>query len=236
MANMIRTLNASEIEVRVGSVNEKGISLLLYKDARVDQQLLDETFGAFNWRRSHSCINGSIFCAVEIYDPEKQEWIRKEDVGTAGLMEKEKASASDSFKRACVNWGIGRELYDAPFIWIPAEKVKIVNRGDRFVCYENFRVHHIAYDDNRKITELMIVNSKGECVYEMKPFRRPQNKQLGLTAEQKKAFDSELKRTGVPKETVYERFQVASDRELTSQLYDRMMSALSKTKSVNMTA
>ena len=236
MSNMIRTLNAGEIEVRVGSVNEKGISLLLYKDARVDQQLLDETFGAFNWRRSHSCINGSIFCAVEIYDPEKQEWISKEDVGTAGLMEKEKASASDSFKRACVNWGIGRELYDAPFIWVPAEKVKIVHRGDRFVCYEHFRVQHIAYDDNRKITELVIVNSKGECVYEMRQYRKQEKKPSGITAEQKRAFDLELKRTGVQKQTVYDRFQINGEKELTSQLYDRMMSALSKTKSVNMTA
>ena len=117
--DLIRLLKADEIECRVSMINEKGLSLLLYKDARVDQKILDETFGAFGWKRSHQCIDGNLYCTVEIYDRESGEWISKQDVGTTGYTEKEKSQASDSFKRACFNWGIGRELYTAPFIWIP---------------------------------------------------------------------------------------------------------------------
>lgn len=98
----IRLLNADEIECRTSSVNEKGLSILLYKDARVDQRILDETFGVFCWKRSHQCINGSIYCTVEIKN-ESGEWIAKQDVGAAGQYEKEKSQASDSFKRACFN-------------------------------------------------------------------------------------------------------------------------------------
>ena len=236
MANIIRPLRADEIEVRVGSVNEKGITLLLYKDARVDQQLLDETFGAFNWRRHHECINGSIYCTVEIYDPEKGEWIGKQDVGSAGQMEAEKSAASDSFKRACFLWGCGRELYDSPFIWVSASKVEISKRGDRFACYERFSVHSIVYNENREIVSLIIVNGKGECVYHMQKNQGPSEVGSCISEDQKRALDSELRRTGVPKETVYGRFHIESDKELTVQLYDRMMAALSKTKSVEFAA
>ena len=118
--NLIRLLRADEIECRISVINEKRLSLLLYKDARVDQRILDETFGPFGWKRSHQCIDGSLYCTVEIFNKETGQWIAKQDVGTTGYAEKEKSQASDSFKRACFNWGIGRELYSAPFIWIPA--------------------------------------------------------------------------------------------------------------------
>ncbi len=122
MGYLVRLLNADEIECRVSYINEKGVSLLLYKDARVDQKILDETFGAFGWKRSHQCIDGNLYCTVEVFDREAGVWVSKQDVGTTGFAEKEKSQASDSFKRACFNWGIGRELYSAPFIWIPADK------------------------------------------------------------------------------------------------------------------
>ena len=122
---VIRLLRADEIECRASMASEKGVSLLLYKDARVDQRILDETFGLFGWKRSHQCIDGNLYCTVEVYNKEIGEWISKQDVGTNGYTEKEKSQASDSFKRACFNWGIGRELYTAPFIWIPAEKADI---------------------------------------------------------------------------------------------------------------
>ena len=108
--NRIRLLRADEIECRIAMVNEKGLSLLLYKDARVDQKILDETFGIFGWKRSHQCIDGNLYCTVEILDKDSGEWIAKQDVGTMSCSEKEKGQASDSFKRACFNWGIGREL------------------------------------------------------------------------------------------------------------------------------
>ncbi len=113
---LVRLLRADEIECRAALVKENGLSLLLYKDARVDQRILDETFGAFGWQRSHQCINGNLYCTVEVYDQTSGLWIAKQDVGAMGYAEKEKSQASDSFKRACFNWGIGRELYSAPFI------------------------------------------------------------------------------------------------------------------------
>lgn len=99
----VRLLKADEIECRAASVSDKGVSLLLYKDARVDQKILDETFGAFGWKRSHQCIDGNLYCTVEIRDQKTGEWIAKQDVGTTGYSEKEKSQASDSFKRACFN-------------------------------------------------------------------------------------------------------------------------------------
>ncbi|MBR1742655.1 MAG: hypothetical protein IJ733_12475 [Lachnospiraceae bacterium] len=103
-------------------IKENGLSLLLYKDAMVEQRILDETFGMFGWQRSHEAIEGNLYCTVSVLDRASGMWIAKQDVGTMGSAEKEKSQASDSFKRACFNWGIGRELYSAPFIWIPGEK------------------------------------------------------------------------------------------------------------------
>lgn len=119
-----RLLKASEIDCRIATVSQKGVSVLLYKDARVDQNILDETVGPMNWQRSHSRDNAN--CTVSLWDDEKKQWISKEDTGTESYTEKEKGLASDSFKRACFNWGIGRELYTAPFIWIPAGDCKVV--------------------------------------------------------------------------------------------------------------
>ena len=92
--NTVRLLQADEIECRVAVINEKGLSLLLYKDARVDQKILDETFGMFGWKRSHQCIDGNLYCTVEIRDRETGEWVAKQDVGTTGYTEKEKSPES----------------------------------------------------------------------------------------------------------------------------------------------
>lgn len=170
--NLIRLLKADEIECRVSVINEKGLSLLLYKDARVDQKILDETFGIFGWKRSHQSIEGNLYCTVEILDKETGQWIAKQDVGTTGYTEKEKSQASDSFKRACFNWGIGRELYTAPFIWIPAGKVLIrskegQNKESRFSCNDHFSVSTIHYNDDREINALVIINDRGQTVYEL---------------------------------------------------------------------
>lgn len=176
--NLIRLLKADEIECRVSIINEKGLSLLLYKDARVDQKILDETFGIFCWKRSHQCIEGNLYCTVEIFDKETEQWVAKQDVGTTGYAEKEKSQASDSFKRACFNWGIGRELYTAPFIWIPAAKTVILskeasdkdasNKKKCYYCNDHFSVSSIQYNGNREISALVIENDKGQAVYAMK--------------------------------------------------------------------
>ena len=89
--SFIRLLKSNEIECRIATINEKGLSLLLYKDARVDQRILDETFGPFGWKRSHQCIDGNLYCTVEIFDQKSGEWISKQDVGSTGYTEKEKS-------------------------------------------------------------------------------------------------------------------------------------------------
>ena len=155
----MRTLQANEIECRVGHSTAKGASLLLYKDARVDMRMLDEIYGPTNWERYHEVVNGNLFCTVRVWDSEKGCWVSKQDVGTESNTEKEKGEASDSFKRACFNWGIGRELYTAPFIWVTltdADKTdgKITTK---FFCRE------IGYNENREINHLVIVDGKGNA-------------------------------------------------------------------------
>ena len=115
----MRALRADEIEVRIGSVGEKGVTMLLYKNARVDRAMLDEEYGAMNWQDKYSEHKGNLFCAIGVYDPNKKEWVWKEDCGTESYTEKEKGEASDAFKRAGFRWGIGIELYSSPFIFLP---------------------------------------------------------------------------------------------------------------------
>lgn len=160
---MFRDLKAEEIDVRVATCSEKGVSLLLYKDARVDQDILDETVGAMNWQRKHLRDNAN--CIVEIWDSEKTQWISKEDTGTESNTEKEKGLASDSFKRACFNWGIGRELYTSPFIWINADKCNIyLNDKGKYACKDSFKVEAIEITD-KVITGLSIINQRNERVF-----------------------------------------------------------------------
>ena len=166
----IRRLRADEIEVRAAQVkkNQKGsvyASLLLYKDARVDQRLLDETFGSMNWQRSHEIIDGRLYCTVSIWDEKKGIWVSKQDVGTESNTEKEKGQASDSFKRACFNWGIGRELYTAPNIYIQLGdgefKENSFNGKTTQQMTQTFYVSHIEYDDDGNIIGLIINDKKG---------------------------------------------------------------------------
>lgn len=156
-----RKLYASEIEARVNTITENGCGLLLYKDARVDQNLLDETVGPENWQRSHQLIGANLYCTVSIYDQVKGCWISKQDVGTESNTEKEKGQASDSFKRACFNWGIGRELYTAPRIWIKKGDVNIEEgRNGKCTTYDTFTVKDIGYDERGEICKLAIWNNK----------------------------------------------------------------------------
>ena len=101
--------------------------MLLYKDARVDMKILDETFGTLGWKRTHELINNNLFCNIDIWDAEKKEWIRKQDVGVESNTEKEKGQASDAFKRAAVKWGIGRFLYDLPIKVAKADGKNVIN-------------------------------------------------------------------------------------------------------------
>ena len=242
----IRTLKAEEIECRVSVINEKGLSLLLFKDARVDQKILDETFTPFGWKRSHQEIAGNLYCTVEIWDQEKKEWVGKQDVGTVSYSEKEKGQASDSFKRACFNWGVGRELYTAPFIWIPAGQTEILKKGrsgeEKHYTNDRFQVRSISYDEERSIDSLVIVNTRGKIVYTWE--------KKGVQAEPQKTVDKgerrireeadfrqrletleqELERTGVTLEKVLERYQVRGVSEMTTAMYKDALSGLRRSK------
>ena len=164
-----RKLKADEIECRIGTMTDKGLSLLLYKDARVDMNLLDETVGPMNWKREHSRENRN--CIVSIWDTVKNEWVSKEDTGTESNTEAEKGLASDSFKRACFNWGIGRELYTAPFIWVKAEDCNISSGyNGKPKCNDRFVVVKLTYKDNGDIDGLAIKNAKtGKLVFTQMP-------------------------------------------------------------------
>lgn len=161
---IFRDLTKDEIECRVQSVKQNGLVLLLYKDARVDMNILDETVKPECWQREHYECKGNLFCRVGICVETKKgdavfpEWTWKSDCGTESNTEAQKGEASDSFKRACFNWGIGRELYTAPFIWIPAEKCNI-NNGK---CYDKFVVEKILIE-NKQITALAIWNTTKNC-------------------------------------------------------------------------
>jgi len=163
-------LKANQIEVRISTISEKGCSLLLYKDARCDMNILDDIVGAYNWKREHSRENAN--CIVSIWDETKKDWISKEDTGTESYTEKEKGLASDSFKRACFNWGIGRELYTAPFIWINANKIEMFEKNGKKSTYDTFTVSKIAYTD-KIISSLEIINQKNAVVYSLNTILQP---------------------------------------------------------------
>ena len=153
-----RTLRADEIDVRVGTKKEgKGASFLLYKDARCDMAILDETLTPFGWQREHKQIKDVVYCGVSLKDPATGEWLTKWDAGSESNTEAEKGEASDSFKRACVNWGLGRELYTAPFIWIDCDPNEFK--------FDKLKVSEIDYNDKREIIKLTLVDKRGTVRY-----------------------------------------------------------------------
>lgn len=171
-----RTLKANEIDVRVAQIDKSWCTLLLYKDARVDMNILDETVGSMNWQKKYLRDNAN--CIVSIWDSEKNQWIEKEDTGTESFTEAEKGLASDSFKRACFNWGIGRELYTAPSIFIFPRKDMVKQKEDeepkeffegkngKYQTKTRFYVDYIDYDSNRNIQNLIIRDHKGNSRFE----------------------------------------------------------------------
>lgn len=218
----IRPLRAEEIDCRVATINAKGLTLLLYKDARVDQSILDETFGVYGWQRSHQWMGERLYCTVSVRDPETGEWISKQDVGTESYTEKEKGQASDAFKRACFNLGIGRELYTAPFIWIPAEAYTAsVGAGGKPTTYDRFKVTRVEIVDGC-ITALEVKNTKtGKVVYTYgaqtasKRAKKSDEKPTGEPLDMKRVLQmvEAVKRHGIPDEELYKRYgaKVATD-------------------------
>lgn len=232
-----RLLNADEIEVRIGNISKTngGATLLLYKDARCDMAILDETVGTMNWQRHHTRDNAN--CVVSIWDEEKKQWIEKEDTGTESNTEAQKGLASDSFKRACFNLGIGRELYTAPFIFIP--------QGEYKEKFEKFYLTDIKYD-GRKISSVTIlvdstkkeftftnkkIKAKSKAVVEVekniKPITQEEDDYNFAKSKVDKYMDkskidkatetkiiSELKRTGQDENTFLNFYKIKSWNEL----------------------
>lgn len=158
-----RDLRADEIEVRVGMAKQNGVSLLLYKNARCDMNILDETVGANQWQRKHYECKNNLYCSVGIKFPDG--WIWKDDCGAESNMEKQKGEASDAFKRACVNWGIGRELYTSPFIWIGSDACEIKQNGNKFYCKDTFSVLDILTVDKTIVRLKLMNNRTGNLVF-----------------------------------------------------------------------
>lgn len=168
MEYMFRDLKSDEIECKVSTINEKGLSLLLYKTARTDMQLLDETVGAYQWKCDYKEVKGNMYCGISILHPTTKEWITKWDCGVESAFgDKEKGEASDAFKRAGFKWGIGVCLYTSPFIYIPADKCDIRQVNGRYATYDKFHVEAIEIT-NKEITGLAIKNQKGVRVFSWK--------------------------------------------------------------------
>ena len=160
-----RLLEADEIECRVKQVKENGAIILLYKTARTDMDLLDETIGADKWESDFKEIKGNLFAGIGVQTENKVVW--KWDCGiesrSDGDGNEKKGEASDAFKRAGFKWGIGRELYTVPFIWIPADKmtIKTSEYGGKktFKTFDTFSIEKVVYDKKRKIEGLAIFNN-----------------------------------------------------------------------------
>lgn len=222
--NQFRLLRADEIECRISQVGAWGLQLLLYKNARVDMDVLDEQVGAMNWQRHHYDAH----CIVSIWDPEKKTWIQKDDVGTESNTEAAKGLASDSFKRACVNWGIGRELYTAPQMFIRASDLKTLKDAGngRWTCRDSFSVSEIQYD-GRKIAFVQIVNQKtGGLIEYGKRLQTEEQVQETTAPEEQPKIDTE------PAEPTFDRafIEAHGAERITEREIERLTRACAENK------
>lgn len=195
-----RLLKPEEIECRVSNVSEYGATLLLYKTARIDADLLDEKYGPFGWQNDFKLVDGVLYGGIGIKDG-SGSWIWKYDAGTESNTEAEKGRASDAFKRAGFKWGIGRELYSAPRTFIPADKCKVKKneKTGKWQCFDVFDVSEIDYDEQQRICYLKI-ELKGKTVFEWGEPKDPEkyNKALGqiICADCGKVIRSRKKKDG----------------------------------------
>ena len=248
----IRSLRAEEIEIRVQQVTEKGAQLLLYKDSRCDKRILDETFGIFGWKDKYEEIKGNLFCTISIWDDEKKQWIDKCDCGTESFSEKEKGEASDAFKRAGFNVGIGRELYTRIFYFanVPTKK-NDKGKYDLANKFEKFTVSEISTNqETEKIEKIKIADSKGNIVfsygYPKSTIKKDENKVIDkpiemIDADQVKRIHVLINKieksekqifknftNDVAKDNVYKQFKVKSSKELTKENANKMIELLTK--------
>ena len=228
----VRLLTANEIECRVQSVKKTnrgvGCILLLYKDARVDMKLLDETYGPANWQRTHEVINGNLFCNIEIWDSEKKQWVKKQDVGTESYTEKEKGQASDSFKRAGFNWGIGRELYTSPFIWIDLKDGEYYEKdGKTYISPRvTFKVKYIDYNADREIIALQIIDNKNTIRYELGKSGPPQEPPKTIDDTKAQVIYDLLGKTNADVKAFLKYYKVSKVEDMTLDVWTKATRAL----------
>lgn len=167
----MRKIKSEEILVRVSQVSKDGASLLLYKDARFDRMMLDETYGKNNWQNDFKVLDGKMYGGIGVWIKELNQWVWKWDCGTESNTEAEKGEASDAFKRAGFKWGIGIELYSAPFISVKLETEAREWQGKKNIFknpYIKFKVSGIWYDDHDEIAALVITDDKGNNMFQWK--------------------------------------------------------------------
>lgn len=223
-----RLLKAEEIDCRVASIDKTWCTLLLYKDARVDMNVLDETVGAMNWKKSYSRENAN--CTVSLWDEEKKQWVDKEDTGVESFSQAEKGLASDSFKRACFNWGIGRELYTAPTIFIlPRKDMRKIRKPDeesneffvgsngKYTTKTRFYVDYIDYDENRNIQDLIIRDHKGNIRFEQLTDKAQKEKNKEFLKLRELIQKNEDKDDNFERIEFYKYFKVDADSQLNSK-------------------
>ena len=234
-----RTVKAEEIDVRVASIDKSWCTLLLYKDARVDQNILDETVGQLNWQRHHSRENAN--CIVSIWDEDKKQWVEKEDTGVESFSQAEKGLASDSFKRACFNWGIGRELYTAPSIFVlPRKDMGKLRKPDeepnefflgtngKYTTKTKFYVDYIDYDENRNIKDLIIRDHKGNMRFSQLTEETEKERNKKIETFKNLIEKNEDKDDNFERKELYNYFKVDSDSQLNEKQLTLAITLLEK--------
>ena len=225
-----RELRVDEIEARPSQVTEKGCGVLLYKNARCDMNILDECVGAMNWQRDHKELKGNMYAGIGIWDKDASRWVWKWDCGTESNTEAEKGEASDSFKRAGFNWGIGRELYTAPFIWFKPEQLKGFSQvNGKYKCTDSFKVETIEYE-NGKITYLKVINSKSKAAFVWGKSKELQHENLNdmISETEFKEISELVRKANVNEQKLLEQYKVASLMCLTRVQYTSLKTKLEK--------
>lgn len=229
---MVRRLKADEIECRVAQVSANGCSLLLYKTARVDRAILDELYGN-RWQNDFKVIDGKMYGGIGIYDSELKEWLWRWDCGTESNTEQEKGQASDCFKRAGFKWGIGIELYSAPFIWYSCKTQKN-DKGKWELAdkYTKFEVLEIKYSDNGNINHLIIVDNNNNQIFKLGSKSKPKKNNDIDIIEGLKAQD-----TSKNAENYYQQYKdKVIDLEKFKEEYTTVWKSLRKKEKENETA
>lgn len=240
----IRCLLPNEIEVRVAQITKKGAQLLLYKDSRCDKRILDETFGIYGWKNTYQEIKGNLFCVISIWDEKNHQWVDKTDCGVESFSEKEKGEASDAFKRAGFNIGIGRELYTRIFYFATVETEyagKDKNGKDKYKLKDPYIKFHVSAIETNPITEkiekIKINDNKDNLVfsygYKKNDNKTESQKEEMITKEQKTKLQILLSTQSGLKEKVYKQLKIHSSNELSKKQAFKVIKKLESAVKVN---